>query len=70
MMTKTNKPFIRAGYRRLINLDHVQDISWTFDENGGDTQVTIIFANGSIVDLFLDDEEFSDMLGGLTHAQI
>lgn len=70
MMTKTNKPFIRAGYRRLINLDYVQDISWTFDENGGDTQVTIIFASGSIVDLFLDDEEFSDMLGGLTYAQI
>lgn len=70
MMMKTNKLFIRAGNRRRINLDHVRDIMWEFDNDGGDIHVTIIFSNGEYLDLFLDEEEFCEMLGGLNHAEV
>ena len=70
MMMKTNKSFVRAGYRRRINLDHVRDVSWEFDNDGGDIKVTFIFSDGEYLDLFLDEEEFCEFLGGLNHAEV
>lgn len=66
-----NKPFIRAGNRRRINLDHVRDVRWEFDNDGGDIHVTVTFFNGEYLDLFLDEEEFREMLKGLkNHAEV
>ena len=70
MMMKTNKSFVRAGNRRRINLDHVCDVSWEFNEDGGDIKVTFIFSDGMYLDLFLDEEEFCEFLGGLNHAEV
>lgn len=70
MMMKTSKSFVRAGYRRRINLDHVRDVSWGFNENGGDIKVTFIFSDGVHLDIFLDEEEFCEFLGGLDHAEV
>ena len=70
MMMKTNKSFVRVGYKRRINLDHVRDVSWEFDNDGGDIKVTFIFSDGVYLDLFLDEEEFCEFLGGLNHAEI
>lgn len=70
MMMKTNKSFVRAGNRRRINLDYVRDVSWEFDNDGGDIKVTFIFSDGVYLDLFLDEEEFCEFLGGLNHAEI
>lgn len=68
MITKTNKSFIRVGNKRRINLDYVRDIMWEFDNN--DINVIIIFFNGECLDLFLNEEEFCEMLEGLNHAEI
>lgn len=70
MMMKTNKSFVRAGNRRRINLDHVRDVSWEFNDDGGDIKVTFIFSDGMYLDLFLDEEEFCEFMGGLNHAEI
>lgn len=70
MMIKTNKSFVRAGNRRRINLDHVRDIFWKFDDDGGDTWVKFIFNNGEYREVFLDEEEFCEFLEGLNHAEI
>ena len=70
MMMKTNKSFVRAGNRRRINLDYVRDVSWEFDDDGGDIKVTFIFSDGMYLDLFLDEEEFCEFVEGLNHAEI
>ena len=70
MIMKTNKSLVRAGNRRRINLDHVQDVSWEFDDDGGDIKVTFVFSNGAYLDLFLDEEEFYEFMEGLNHAEI
>lgn len=70
MMMKTNKSFVCAGYRRRINLNHVRDVSWEFDNDGGDIKVTFIFSDGVYLDLFLDEEEFCKFLEDLNHAAI
>lgn len=70
MMMKTNKSFVFAGYRRRINLDHVRDVSWEFNDDGGDIKVTFIFSDGEYLDLFIDEEEFNLMMSGLENIEI
>jgi hypothetical protein len=48
----------------------VRDVSWEFNEDGGDIKVTFIFSDGMYLDLFLDEEEFCEFLGGLNHAEV
>lgn len=69
MIMKTNKSFVRAGNRRRINLDHMRDVSWEFDD-GGDIKVTSIPSDGEYLGLFLTEEEFCELLGGLNYAEI
>lgn len=70
MMMKINKTFVRVGNRRRINLDHVRDISWEFNNDGDIIRVTFVFSDGVYLDRFLDKEEFHEFLGGLNRAEI
>lgn len=69
MMMKINKSFVRAGNKRRINLDHVRDVSWKFNDDGN-TLTRFVFNSGEYLEVFLDEEEFCEFIRGLNHAEI
>ncbi len=60
----------QIAWMLFLKVYDAKEQDWEFNEDGGDIKVTFIFSDGVYLDLFLDEEEFCDFLGGLSRAEI
>ena len=70
MTMKTNKCLMRLGYRHMININHITDITWEFNDPNSDTKITIYFDNQDTINEYLDDDEFRRFMNDIKELEI
>ena len=70
MMMKTNKCFMRLGYRRMININHITNIAWEFNDSNSNAKITIYFDNRDAINEHLNVDEFKRFINDIKELEI
>ena len=70
MTTKINKCLIRLGCRHVVNINHITDITWEFDDPDSDTKITVYFDNQDTINEYLNNDEFRRFMTDIIALEI
>ena len=82
-MMKINKCLIRLGCSHVVNINHITDITWEFDDSdsNSDTKITVYFDNQDkdqgygyhdfyTINEYLDNDEFRRFMTDIIALEI